>query len=171
MGKTEKTVAISGFLVAVGGGAISPFASFVLPEYAKVGFWVGLVIFAIGTIMLGWAMLQEREHDAEMGDTYNNSGTNYGHMGPVHIGRQEFKLTQSHIHDLLGKMPRGRKIILQVVGNARAQEMGQSLGRALSQAGYEIENHQIGVLCPSPDSPLTALDKGSHIEITLAPSA
>lgn len=105
-------------------------------------------------------------------DTYSNSGTNYGHMGPVNnFGKPQFELSQAQIGSVLGRIPPARAVVLVVVGNDRAQEMGRVLCNALQRAGHTVECNQVGVMGPPPDKPLTIEERDGRTTVILAPDA
>lgn len=61
MGRTEKIMAASGTLVALGGGAVTSLALSVFPAYATVIFWGGIALIAIGLALLIWALLRKED--------------------------------------------------------------------------------------------------------------
>ncbi|BAQ70554.1 phosphoheptose isomerase [Rhodovulum sulfidophilum] len=90
-----------------------------------------------------------------MGDSYHNSGNNYGHMGPVNIGRQSFELNQPTREEILRKIPRHGILRIEIVGSGRAQSMGLDVVRFLGQNGYSFpEPTFIGMLVPPPSGPI-----------------
>ncbi|WP_237401368.1 hypothetical protein, partial [Rhodovulum sulfidophilum] len=95
------------------------------------------------------------DREPSMGDSYHNSGNNYGHMGPVNIGRQSFELNQSTREEILRKIPRHGILRIEIVGSGRAQSMGLDVVRFLGQNGYSLpEPTFIGMLVPPPSGPI-----------------
>jgi len=88
----------------------------------------------------------------------------------VHIGRQEFVLTDQHIQQVLREVTPGQAVALQSVGNQRAQAMGSALYEALSQAGFSVNWTQIGMMAPPPDGPLTVIRSPTGSTVTIAPN-
>lgn len=90
-----------------------------------------------------------------MGDSYHNSGNNYGHMGPVNIGRQSFELNQSTKEEILRKIPRHGISRVEIVGSGRAQDVGREVLRFLEKNGYSLPQPTlIGMLVPPPSGPI-----------------
>jgi hypothetical protein len=122
----------------------------------------------VGIVLAFWPM--RKAGQAMVGDSYNNSGNNFGHMGPINIGKQPFELTQDQIDEALRRVIPGRPIIVQAVGNQRAWAMGQKLTQALTTAGHTAVLRTIGMLSPPPDQPLTISLEGNATVLTIAPN-
>ncbi len=107
-----------------------------------------------------------------MGDPYDNSGTNYGHMGPIHLGKQEFQLTDDHLRQILQQLPKGKAVTINAVGGDRATQMGRRIQSAVERAGLQVSTiNMIGLISPPPQAPLSIEDRGNHAVITIAPNA
>lgn len=70
---------------------------------------------------------------------------------------------------MIQRIPAGRKVVLKVVGNTRAQEVGFILAAAIRAAGHGLEYVQIGMMVPEPHQPLTVHVLKNHAEVILAP--
>lgn len=154
---------------------MSAFAQSLFPQYAQWGFYGGLALVLTGIAMFLWAMFH-RSTEATgktiaVGDTYNNSGNNFGHMGPIHIGKPAFELTQDHINQVLGHLTKGRPVIVQAVGNQRAWGMGEVMANAIRAAGFSVTRENIGMLVPVPESPIAVSHQGNATYVTIAPNA
>lgn len=127
------------------------------PQYAQVGFWGGLAVLVAGLILIGWSLVHRTKGEqTAMGDTYNNSGNNFGHMGPVHIGRQQFEFTSDIAAELLAKVPKNKAIDVEIIGSQRSQQIGQNIVGFLRANGYSIsEVITIGMKVPPPSGPLS----------------
>lgn len=124
----------------------------ILLAFSVVGLSIGIVLWVVG---------QFRQKDSEeelpmSGDTYNNSGTNYGHMGPVHIGRQRFVFTPEVGQEILTKVPRNNPLPVWIIGSARAQQVGRQVVNFLRENGYTVSDVISGeIVSPLPSGPLT----------------
>lgn len=105
------------------------------------------------------------------GDTYSNSGTNNGIMGPVTIGRPSFVLTDAMVSKIISVLPSGKPVIVRAVGNQRAIEMGQTTAQALTAAGFQVQLEAIGMLLPPPNAPVTVSRDGEQSVVTIDPAA
>ncbi len=90
------------------------------------------------------------------GDNYLNSGNNFGHMGPVNIGRQLFEFNQDVGNEILSKIPKHQVKTIQIIGSDRAQAVGRQIVKFLEMNGYDVSNQMIiGVISPPPSSPIS----------------
>ncbi|RUW24661.1 hypothetical protein [Mesorhizobium sp. M4B.F.Ca.ET.013.02.1.1] len=102
-------------------------------------FWGGLGIAAIGGIVLLWSMFGESDEvQIVPGDTYNNSGYNLGHMGPVNIGRQPFEMTESVMKEVLVATNGWDTFGVAPLGfNPKSSTMADALCRYLADHGRD----------------------------------
>jgi|SRR5579884_924179 len=110
------------------------------------------------------------ENNTVMGDSYTNTGTNYGHIGPVNQGRQEYELTDEAISEIVSRIPSGRDVVIQKPGTTRGREMGQRLRAAVERAGFKVARDRELVIANYPQ-PLTETDNGREYWITISPEA
>jgi hypothetical protein len=90
------------------------------------------------------------------GDTYNNSGVNYGHMGPINIGRPRFDFTRGIATEILTKVPKHRPINFTIIGSSRSEIIAQNIMRFMSENGYRIGSiSRIGVTSSPPANPFS----------------
>jgi hypothetical protein len=174
MGRQEKVVLVAGIAVSIGGGLTTGFAPELFPRFAAIGFAGGLGLLALGVFLTIWAVRRgdpAANSEANVPDNYNNFGNNFGHMGPINIGKSAFELTQAHIDEAVRRVPNGRPIIVRAVGNQRAWTMGERLVQALKSAGHTAVLHTVGMLSPPPDGPLTMTLEGNATCLTIAPNA
>lgn len=133
----------------------------------------GVAVGLLGLLILALTAPKEKPQAAHQtslsGDNYNVGGPNYGHVGPVNVAPRRFALLDDDIANIVNGVPKGRRIMLRVIGGQRAQEMGERLAQAFRSAGIPIDIMRIGAMAPPPDDPLSVVDRGSTYEITLAP--
>lgn len=151
--------AIAGMMVATSFAVMLAVIPSVKEEYQHfvlicsfVGLVLGIVLWVIGKIR----PQQSKEDSPMSGDTYNNSGNNYGHMGPVHIGRQRFVFTPVIEQEILAKVPRNNPLPVWIVGSMSAQQVGHEIVNFLRANGYVVsEVNTAGMMSPPPSGPLT----------------
>jgi len=103
-----------------------------------------------------WPKKHQPDGEKAMGDSYNNSGNNFGHMGPVNIGRQQFNFTPQIAQEILDKVPRDSPIDFRVIGSERSASVAQEIMEFMKLNNYAVGNvTRIGVIAPPPSGPLT----------------
>jgi hypothetical protein len=105
------------------------------------------------------------------GDTYTNTGTNNGIVGPVTFGRPSFVLTDAMVSKIISLLPSGKPVVVQAVGDDRAVEMGQTTAQALTAAGFQVQLVRIGMLVPPPNAPVSISKGADQSVVTIAPAA
>ena len=155
----------------MGGGIGTIIVGWVLPMIVpSLPHWVQIALLFAGAILIIASVIAARRKEVRaVGDTYNNSGNNFGHIGPVNIGRQEFVLTDRNIAEIIARIPRGRIVNLTVVGNARAQQMGERIAAAIEGVRHPLNRFRVGMMAPPPEYPITFNDNGNMFAIVFAP--
>jgi hypothetical protein len=139
---------------------------------------IGLLIacafaFVVGVVLAFWPMEQRSTNEGPpiFGDSYKNYGQNYGHMGPVHIGKQEFTLSDGHIRQVLAACPVGLPVTVTATGTQKAFPMQERLASALKRAGYDVTLDSVAMLVPPPEAPLTINTANGRTTVIVAPNA
>ncbi|WP_124253679.1 hypothetical protein [Cereibacter sphaeroides] len=90
------------------------------------------------------------------GDSYNNHGDNYGHIGPVyHFGPERFEFTEQVAEWLLGEVPKMGLLRVEAIGSPRSWEIGNMIYRFLVERGYKVARPvRIGMCLPAPTEAL-----------------
>ncbi len=154
---------------------------FVMPGVIPVEVaWIAVAL-AIG--MLSYALfprwllrllgINPRQPEAmAMGDTYNNSGKNFGHMGPINnYGKQPFQLTQGVVDQVVAAIPTGSDVVVMAVGTQRAFPMRDTIGAALGANGCKVELDSAMTFMPKPEHPITVTENYGKPLILVAPDA
>lgn len=98
----------------------------------------------------------EEASKAVGGDNFVNNGNNFGHMGNVYIGRQQFNFTPEVAKELAQKLPRQHPIEITIVGSPRSFAAGAQIVDFLRKSGFEIGVvNYYGELTPVPPGPLS----------------
>jgi hypothetical protein len=181
MTRREITAAVLSLGGAAGLAAMTQVGATVFPHREGLIFNIGLAgsiacIFGLVILWMGPGKRNDgpidHQENVTMGDTYNNSGTNFGHIGPINIGKQEFQLTDAHLREIVQRLPKSKPVAIYAVGGSRASQMGRQVQSAVEQAGLHVAAfNMIGVMSPPPEAPLSIDDRGDHVGITVAPNA
>ncbi len=108
---------------------------------------------------------------SHVGDTYNNSGNIFGHMGPVNnYGPQKLNFTPEVGAELLTYLTEKKPIILRTVGSDADQIVGSDFQRFLETSGYAVQRHMIGMLAPPPSRKVEIGNAPDHYVVTISPS-
>lgn len=105
------------------------------------------------------------------GDNYTNSGINYGIMGPVSFGKQEFILTQGHIAHIVAVVPKDKPVEVWAVGAQQAFPMQAKISAALRSAGLQVTTQDAATIAPPPEVPLSVDSSGPVTRVVIAPTA
>lgn len=105
-----------------------------------------------------------------VGDNYNNSGNNFGHMGPVNLGKQPFTLTVDLISQVVAACPKDLPVRVIAVGTQGAFPMRDSIGAALRAAGYSVEMDSAMMYMPPPERPLTVVPETGRTLVLVTPN-
>jgi hypothetical protein len=75
-----------------------------------------------------------------LGDSYNNNGNNFGHMGPIHNhGPQPRKMDAALKQQILNEMPRDKAItVMALVGDAEACQFAEEIHAFLKANGFPL---------------------------------
>lgn len=98
---TRKEIAVGLGLALLATGASMIIAAASSPAvYQALLFWPGLALTSVSGIAVAWALVHRNgSQTMPAGDTYNNNGNNFGHIGPNNFfGKQPFNMT----NDVMG---------------------------------------------------------------------
>ncbi len=106
-----------------------------------------------------------------MGDSYHNSGVNYGIVGPVNnYGPQKLTFDQNIASEILKLMPNKKTVILKTIGGRSDQDVGNQYHEFLVSNGFEVQRSILGGLNPPPDNKISFGESENSYTITIAPS-
>jgi hypothetical protein len=178
MDRTTTTVTIGSVLA--GGGIASLIAWGTLAGTKSWLLWGGTPLIMLGAVLLVWPLLQKATAKAQniegvknqvSRDTFNNYGSNFGHIGPINYGRGHFELTQDLIRQVVEACPPDKGVTVIAVGSQRAFPMQEAIVNALRAAGRTVNTDNTMMLFPPPERPLTVELGQGHVTVTIAPNA
>lgn len=106
------------------------------------------------------------------GDSYTNSGSNFGHMGPVNnYGKQPFELRPELISQIVNACPPGIPVKVMAVGPQKAFPMQDAIAAALRQRGFTVILDGAGTLYPLPEHPVEIRRSAEETMVVIAPNA
>lgn len=126
------------------------FGAVAYADYATELTWGAIVFAAIALVcmLLTFRSMFGGEDAAAMGDTYNNSGNNFGHMGPINYGRGQRTLSASDKDQLAANLPRATPIEVRCAwGDQEAFTLATEIHNYLTGAGFTVNegvNHAMG---------------------------
>jgi hypothetical protein len=147
MGFKERVVLGSSLLVAIGGGAMSAYASIIVPEYAYAAFWGGCAIILVGICGMLWAIFHKDEHDMSnkdepvVGTDIQNSGGGIG-LDIQSNGTPEYP---SFGGESIVQVPQGQSAI-----GTRIVQNGPGMGMRVVQSGPGVGFRSV-VIVGKPD--------------------
>jgi hypothetical protein len=167
----QRTISNGLFGILVAGGIAMLIAAATANPYQAWLAISGISTIAAGGVGLLWLWVTAKKGTPAMtGDTFNNSGTNFGIMGPVNVGKQEFKLTLDLIRQVVEGCPQGIPVTVVAVGTPRAFPMRDAIAAALGAAGRSVRLDSVMMPLPPPDKPLTVAKSPQHTVVTIAPN-
>lgn len=137
-----------------------------LAYWVIVGCFVALV--AAGALLYFPAKAKPSVADAPVrGDTYNNSGSNFGHMGPLQVGYQRFEFSKEVAAEVLRSIPREGALNVTIIGSTpHAQRVGNYTMQFLKENGYSIgERRTIGYMSNALQEPIIYNHQARHLII------
>lgn len=166
---------LGGGVLAVVAAIGGPLFQMTLPSPSALQIYMlwGVValLVAVGLYLLFWAR-DKAEASSPVGDTYNNHGNNFGHIGPVNnFGNQRLVFSEELGRQLLAHLPERRPIELMSVGSQADQKIADQVQQFLTDNGYSVSRMAIGVMAPPPDHKISVSPSGSTYVVTVAPSA
>jgi hypothetical protein len=169
----ERRTIVNGFFVTALAGGLAMMVGAASPgSYQATLAISGVAFTGLGMAGLVWLWWTARKDALAMaGDTYNNSGNNFGHMGPVNIGKQVFTLTDDHIREVVQACPIGLPVTVVAIGSQRAFPMQNAIATALKAAGYTVSLDSWAIPVPMPDSPITVDRNAQRTMVKIAPNA
>lgn len=147
-----------GLALLPGGISIGLAAAQIFPTYTSPLVLVGGLVSVVALLSVFWGYWIGQKRPLEvssMGDTYNNNGKNFGHMGPINIGRQLFEFNQEIANEILRVVPKGVPVNFEVIGSQRSDIIFTQISAFMKNNGYVIgEVVRIGVKSPPASAPL-----------------
>lgn len=121
--------------------AIDPIEVFVMSHYLA-----SAVFLSVTACLWYWALNRtnaiESTEKVAVGDSYNNSGYNFGHMGPVNIHTKPAQRTLNGDlkRELLSRLPKNRKInVGWIANNGEAEGFAMEIRSFLRESGYDLD--------------------------------
>lgn len=142
-------------------------------QYAIPLLWGSILVAAIsGGMLLWWRQDSPAEAPSVANDTYNNSGYNFGHIGPINnFGKQPFQLTPAIINQIVAAIPVGSDVTVTAVGTQSAFPMRDAIAAALSANGCKVELDSAMQIMPPPERPITVTENFGKPLVIVAPNA
>jgi hypothetical protein len=120
--------------------------------------------------LMGNAMAQNT-----MGNIYGNQGIiTQGQVGnnTINVGPQRLPFDPAIGDELVSKLPSGKPIVLQSVGNDADQAVANQYHQYLLSKGFQVERVTIGMMGPPPDHKIMIGDtNAAKVVVVIAPSA
>ncbi|HEV7253372.1 MAG TPA: hypothetical protein VGN97_09760 [Mesorhizobium sp.] len=99
------------------------------------------------------------------GDNYNNHGNNFGHMGPLNIGRPEFKIDLALQNRIEAALANCDSVAIEALGGQRAWGLGHAIDKRAKELGKSSSLMTIGVEAGALESPFNMTASGRHLSI------
>lgn len=165
-------------LIAAGGAVALAFGPAALPEYANELTVVGVLVLTVGLIIVGWRNFHFAAPSTKqkpisgaitMGDSYNNTGNNFGHMGPVYHNHTppQRKLGAENKAELRA-MDRNRLVAVYAAhGDHEALSLAQEIYDFMKTEGFTMTTSVAWVLDSNPVKGVRVITDGGKIAISV----